>query len=141
MTCLEELLLEHHLARLPEVTAPAEFQAIVLERAGRVRIYLLSATALTPPPLTHIGPRVSRDVTDGWRYLTHVHNHPFYLDNPAGDPAGTLIPSGTVHGIGDLSVYRDQHRRLGLEQAWITNGFHSLRLAPPEFARFAVARP
>jgi hypothetical protein len=140
IACLEALLLDRQAARVPMLTRPTELQALVLRRAAmhrepaRIRVYVAASHAPWPPRFPPaVDSLVARDRRDGWTVHAHLHNHPFYLDRQAADIAGANAPS-----LSDVEVYRALRERLGLRHAWITNGFTTVEIAAPDFARLSV---
>ncbi|MGZ8469316.1 MAG: hypothetical protein ACXW61_07515 [Gemmatirosa sp.] len=142
IACLEALLLDHQAARVPMAARPTEFQALVLRRAATdtapamVRVYAAASHAPWPPKLGPIvDSLVARDRRDGWTVHAHLHNHPFYLDRAATDIAGANAPS-----LSDAQYYRALHASLGLERAWITNGFTTVEIPARDFVRLSIHR-
>lgn len=136
ISCLESLLLAEHLGAHPErPELETEFSAFILERAGALRVYFQSGRKLSTPDPKPALERIARDLVDGWRVLSLLHNHPFAFENPSGDMSGTTIPSRQ-----DADVFVYFAGELGLEQAWITNGFNTLVLKASEFAAFSGVR-
>jgi hypothetical protein len=140
IACLEALLLDHQAARFPMVTRPTELQALVLRRAAtadepaRIRVYVAASGAPWPPRFTPaVDSLVARDLRAGWTAHAHLHNHPFYLDQQSADIAGANAPS-----LSDVQVYRALRESIGLERAWITNGFTTVEIAARDFARLSV---
>ena len=109
---------------------PTEFQALVLRRAGALRVYAAGSTAPWPPRLPpHVDSLVARDLRAGWVAEAHVHNHPFYLaKRDTGDVAGA--PS-----LSDVQVWRALRDRLGLRAARVTNGFVTAEFSAVDFDR------
>jgi len=118
--CLEASLLHHHLSKKDPQT---EFQAFILTKSYKVQIYMLSGNSESPPEIKWVKPYLKAAMLSGYKMQSHVHNHYFSLNTPTGDIAGTVIPSGTVDGYGDLGFYKRLASEYGLQYAWITNGF------------------
>jgi hypothetical protein len=134
--CLETALLNEHLSRAVSPTDPVEFRAFVLgrgdagwsgepESAAELEIYFTSGHAQSPPDAAPLEALMEKRLAQGWVLLIDLHNHPFFLDNLARgqDIAGTTVPSDT-----DLSTFSYQHQRYGLRNAWVTNGFSTIRI-------------
>jgi len=135
--CLDALLLQQHLMLQSELLKPTEFTALVLRKGTEIRLYQLIGQHVSPPGIENVAPLLDADLKSGWSLTTHLHNHPFFLENlPKADVAGTIIPSGTVGGGGDLREYEKLKKAYGLSEAWITNGFHTIVLTAREFDRF-----
>ena len=139
--CLEALLLDQQAARFPMATRPTELQALVLRREAtarepaRLRVYVAASSAPWPPKLDPVMDSIAGDRRDGWRVHAHLHNHPFYLERRATDIAGANAPS-----LSDVQVYRHLQTSLGLQQAWITNGFTTAVVSARDFARLQAHR-
>lgn len=129
MNCLETLLFAEHEARFPVEDTQSEFLAVVLRRGPELRVYLLSQRGEpgVGPGLGAVEPRLRADAAAGWALDATLHNHPFMFDNPYGDISGVLVPSGDAQG-GDLASFQRLAREYGMREAWITNGFDSVRL-------------
>lgn len=131
---LEAAVLMLHQGRFGQ---ESEFEAFILKNSqGKVRVYYNGGPEMSPPSAPAVRRQVEADVSAGWRLAFHLHNHPFFFSNPAGDFAGTTIPSGGA-GFGDVSTYLKDAKALGLGGALITNGFHTLELGPKDFDRLA----
>lgn len=118
--CVEALLVEHQAARFPMASQPTEFHAVIMERneAGRrwLRVYFAGSGAPWPPKARQLFERAEADRRSGWRAVAHLHNHPFLFTRE--DIAGANAPSLT-----DVQFWRHLRGSLGLESAWVTNGF------------------
>lgn len=136
ISCVEAYLMEMHGARLNEPLFGhySEFGAYAVRmRSGQRRIYFQSypeSAMLPTSQKIHAGLR--RDVAAGGKLEFHLHNHPFSPKNPSGDIAGTPLPSGGSFNGGDFSAFRMMEAEFGLQQARITNGFHTLRIQAQE---------
>jgi hypothetical protein len=128
--CLESLLLDAHLRAHGKKGYKTEFQAAVLQHAssGKLKIYFLSGLSIGAPAIDPVLDLLSKDVADGWEMVFHLHNHPFLFNNLGGDIAGTVVPSD-----GDVGVYSKLRSAFMLQQAWITNGFDTLRVDHTQF--------
>ena len=112
-----------------------ECSAMVFQKRDRLRVYL----SIPKPPLPMGAPQVSladKHLADGtlkgWQLVSHLHNHPFYFGNKYGDIAGTTVPSGP-----DISTFASLRRAHDMQQALITNGFHTLVLTPQDIKTLA----
>ena len=130
MNCLEALLFLEHNSFSPLQMIPSEFLAYVLKKESLLRIYFTSVKKLEANG-KFFEEDVVHNIEEGWEYITHIHSHPFVIDNPAGDIAGTTIPSG-----GDLLIFRKHRNELELQKAWITNGISSIVVRSDEFDLF-----
>lgn len=131
VTCLQSILFDLQNRDFPVWEEPTETGAMVLTRGfgsvTLVRVYVLTQQGNASISFHDVLPRVRADVEAGWDLRAHFHSHPFAPDNPI-DIAGTTIPSSA-----DASTYRSLRDELDLQEAWITNGIHSLRLGAGEF--------
>jgi hypothetical protein len=122
-------------------TRPTELQALVLRHeasAGepaRLRVYVTGSSAPWPPKLDPVMDSIARDRREGWTVHAHLHNHPFYLEKRATDIAGANAPS-----LSDVQLYRHLQTALGLQQAWVTNGFTTAVFPARDFARLQAHR-
>ena len=139
ISCLEALLLTEQAKLHPLEKTQTEFQAFVLLNKSvnppQLKVYFASGTDLFAPSVLPFLPLIHSDVQNGWRVSFHVHNHPFTFDNPAGDIAGTTIPSGDRNS-GDVKVFIDLRAQVGLLEARITNGFNTVHVKSGEFELF-----
>ncbi len=130
--CVEALLVEHQAARFPMASHPTEFHAVIMERndAGRrwLRVYYAGSSAPWPPKARQLFESAELDRRSGWRALAHLHNHPFLFTRP--DIAGANAPSLT-----DVQFWRHLRESLGLESAWVTNGFATFEAPAAAFDR------
>lgn len=108
-----------------------EFQTFILNQDGLYRVYYTRADARGAWPVAKkVRALASRDLAAGWKLYAHLHNHPFFPENPHGDLAGTPVPSED-----DAQLYRELAVWGRLERAWITNGLHTLELPMSQFPR------
>ncbi|GLC25744.1 hypothetical protein [Roseisolibacter agri] len=134
--CLEALLIDAQAARFPMAARPTELQALLLHRAAtgerpaQLRVYQAASGAPWPPKLDPLMAHVARDRADGWTVRAHLHNHPFYLEKRDADVAGANAPS-----LSDVQLYRWLRTSLGLESAWVTNGFTTVEIPARDFDR------
>lgn len=129
--CLEMLLIGYQHGRLNTFTSPTEFASFVLRSSdeSRLRIYYYTVnldgigrmTPLTDPVLT--------DRQNGWEVLIGLHSHVFHPDQP--ELNGILAPS-----IPDADFHVNFHAVSGMQEAWITNGVHTVRMPASSFGDF-----
>jgi hypothetical protein len=131
--CLEALLVETQAARFAMASHPTEFHAVVMERGDgasrEVRVYFAASGAPWPPRATLLLERAATDRSEGWRAVTHLHNHPFLFAGE-GDVAGANAPSLT-----DVQFWRHLRDALGIESARVTNGFATFDVPASSFDR------
>jgi hypothetical protein len=128
--CLETSLLNAILEKYPK-SNKVEYAALILKRKFGTdfsyKAHVITWGTFHVPPSAELDKILNQDIMNGWQLYSHLHNHPFYLENHPDDIAGTTYPSS-----GDLILYEEQ-QELGLEEAWVTNGFHTLKLDSEEF--------
>lgn len=134
MNCLEALLLSQQTARLPMLQQPSEFGAFILrspldQKPERLKIYYSTQDRPGLRMNAQMMGRIERDRQAGWRVWSHLHNHNFFLS--AQDPFASPSPSKT-----DVEFARRLQHSLGLEQMWVTNGFHTLHFNRRDFSLF-----
>ena len=130
--CVENALLDH---QVKNFGASTEFLAYIFQKKvnGKLQYKLRVITQNT----VYVGGKpqfqslVDKDLSDGWQLIIHLHNHPFFLKNSSGDIAGTVVPSGP-----DINTYIALSKTLNLQEAWVTNGFNTLRLPRYQFHMF-----
>lgn len=130
--CLEKLLIGHQHGRMDTFAAPTEFASLVLRSPDedRLRIYYYTinqdgigrASPITEPAMV--------DLQAGWRLAVALHNHAFHPGQPKLN--GITAPS---EPDADFNV---NLAASGLEQAWITNGLHTVRIPASAFSQFSV---
>lgn len=109
--------------------ARREFQAFILRRPGSYRVYFTQSDAHRAWPWSpKVKVMIRANLDAGWTLFAHLHNHPFFFDNPSGDIAGTPAPSGQ-----DAALYRELAVAARLQRAWITNGLDTLEIPVAEF--------
>lgn len=139
ISCLEAMLWKWQASRFPMLTHPTEFGALILQSAGRVRIYLSSDDLVGQRFRETISQLVRHDVASGYRLVAHLHNHPFLFNRVVGDRMWTM--EGTVNDVAgalapsmtDVQFYRNLRKSLGLAEAWVTNGMESARFVARDF--------
>jgi hypothetical protein len=106
-----------------------EFQAFILRRGGRLRVYYTQSDENSAwPKSASVKALLAQDLGAGWTLFAHLHNHPFFFENPSGDFAGTVVPSEP-----DAQMYRELAAAMRLERAWIVNGFDAIDIPVTEF--------
>jgi hypothetical protein len=108
-----------------------EFQALILHSPGLFRVHYTRASKDGSWPMAKKSRELAaRDLAAGWKLYAHLHNHPFFPENPHGDLAGTPVPSDD-----DSELYRELAVWGRLERAWLTNGLNTLEVPVAEFPR------
>jgi hypothetical protein len=138
INCMEALLLEEQIKRTPLMeTNPTEFLATFLTDGERVRVYFLTNDSVGVGGIARLYEEIERDVQQGWRVESNLHNHSFFLDDLKGSsPQGVLAPSAS-----DIHALKSQADHVRLKRALITNGFHTLSIDSSEFAAFEPTPP
>ncbi len=130
-SCLETMLWTWEADRYPMLEHPTEFSAFILRGHGRVRIYASGSERMVGKMRRAISERMEADEARGFALVTHVHNHPFMFDRRVGDRMNTTeatkdqVGGGLAPSITDVNMYRRMRQGLGLQGAWVTNGFDS----------------
>lgn len=129
--CIEGSLFTRHRTRRGQ-NIETEFAAYVFEKrdaAGTyLKIYYVDSEGLSVGFPKSLDVELVANVLSGWTFLVHMHNHPFLLDNEVGDIAGTTVPSDP-----DMTTYRMMAELYGLQNAWITNGFDTIKINKNQF--------
>lgn len=128
--CLEKLLIGYQHDRVDTFAAPTEFASLVLRSpdGSRLRIYYYTinqdgigrASPITEPAMV--------DLQAGWRLAIALHNHAFHPGQPKLN--GIIAPSDPD------ADFNANLAASGLEQAWITNGLHTVRIPASAFSQF-----
>lgn len=129
--CLEMLLIGHQHGRLNTFETPSEFAAIVLRspEGNRLRVY---SYTINHDGIGRMDPVVEpalRDAREGWKVLIALHSHVFHPGQPEID--GILAPSEP-----DADFHVRFHEESGVDEAWITNGVHTVRMPASSFGLF-----
>lgn len=128
--CIEALLLERHWEKQGPLKI-SEYGASIFGKGNQINILFRSEDEPTVPQLEEELALYGKLKSDGWSFLMHIHNHPFFFENSTGDVAGTTIPSGDAGkdedgGFGDVGTFIRWNANFGLEGFRITNGFSTI---------------
>jgi hypothetical protein len=126
---LEAQLLDYQISRYPLFGHPTEFHGFILyhDSLKLVRVYFCASDQPWPPKPKIILEEVSKDLKQGWKLISHLHNH---YEPAAHHYLGILAPSMT-----DAQFYQFLSAEYGLEHALITNGFHTVDIQREEFPK------
>jgi hypothetical protein len=114
--CLEAALFALQNTRASQLTRPTEFIAHILRKDDRLKVYFGASDVMFVPKNVYGVGEVAGDVAAGWQYWVVLHNHPLQALN--GKPAlGVPAPSTS-----DVQFLKGFAQRLGLREAWVTNG-------------------
>lgn len=117
----------------------SEFGANILHgpRGELVIIFISNSKDATVPDTALRRNVLKAYLEKGFHFKIHIHNHPFAFngESDGGDIAGTPIPSGGS-SYGDVGAYRSESEMYRLENAWITNGFSTLRMEASDFSKY-----
>lgn len=106
-----------------------EFAAFVFEDSkGQQEFFMYSGDRGTVPAHPRQYQLIAERIAAGWKFKAHLHNHPFLFDQD--DVGGIPAPSTP-----DVQLLHRLHRDYGLQELWVTNGFHTLKLTPKEAQR------
>ena len=129
--CLEAAVFSLQDTRYSHLTRPTEFIAHVLRKDGRLKIYFGAGSEPFPPKSVYGTDEVAADVAAGWLYWIALHNHP--LQTRGGNSTlGVPVPSTS-----DVSLLAGLVARLGLREAWVTNGMYTGVVSAENLARFS----
>lgn len=133
ITCLDALLFAHQNRRVPQLEQPTEFLASVLRRGGEgdaeVAVVFGAGREMFPPKSVYGFDVVDRYTSDGWTWWYALHNHTLQRD---GDRLALGSPTLSTS---DVQLTRNLAADGGLENARVTNGFYTFRVAADELAR------
>lgn len=127
---LDGLLYNEHLKKLDY---RHEFLAHILKRPETEDFLIL----FTPGDIGVVNSHpdtemlLSKYIREGFDFVAHFHSHPFLLDQ---EDIGAVPVFSTV----DIRVLRDLSKRLPLREAWVTNGFHSLKIQVEDLDLFSA---
>lgn len=127
MRCFDALMLARQAERLDMITHPSEVLAFVFRSDDHQRLRVVEYT-VNQPGIGRVGPamaEVDLATAAGWRLWSAFHNHNFFFEDGAWR-GGSVAPSAP-----DAQLVQNLHAELGLEEAWISNGF-STSLVPLE---------
>ena len=73
---------------------------------------------------------IEQDLAAGWEFWTVLHNHT--VQRNKGEPAlGVPAPSTS-----DVDLLRNLAKEMGLQSAWITNGFFTIEIPARAFKHY-----
>jgi hypothetical protein len=85
-----------------------------------LKVYFGAGDTMFPPKTVYGFDEVGTAVADGWELWVVLHNHTVQENN--GQPAlGVPVPSTS-----DIDLLRNLSSDLGLQSAWVTNGFFTI---------------
>jgi hypothetical protein len=127
---LEAQLLDYQLNRYPLLSHPTEFHGFILlqDSLNLVKVYFAASDQPWPPKPQIILEAIKKDLRQGWTFKYHLHNH---YEPKSNHYFGILAPS-----ITDAQYYMFLSKEFNLEQALITNGFHTVEINRTEFQKF-----
>lgn len=127
---LEAQLLDYQLGRYPLLSHPTEFHGFILQQdsLNRIKVYFAASDQPWPPKPNVILEAVKEDLKNGWTFKSHLHNH---YEPKSNNYLGILAPS-----ISDAQYYMFLAEEYNLNQAIITNSFHTVEIQRAEFGRF-----
>jgi hypothetical protein len=129
--CLEAALFSLQDTRYSHLTRPTEFIAHVLRKDGRLKIYFGAGGEPFPPKSVYGTDEVAADVAAGWLYWIALHNHPLQTRG-SKSTLGVPVPSTS-----DVSLLAGLVARLGLREAWVTNGMYTGVVSAENLTRFS----
>lgn len=125
----ESQLLDYQISRYPLLSHPTEFHGFILfhDSLKLVKVYFAASDQPWPPKPNIILKAVKNDLQKGWTFKCHLHNH---YEPKSNHYLGILAPSMT-----DVQYYLFLTEEFNLEQAFITNGFHTVEIQKGEFPK------
>lgn len=130
-SCLEKLLQQVQDQRLDTFVEPTEFVSAVLVSRDqrRLRVYYYTANQNGIGRMTPVTDLAIQARSEGWSVRAVLHNHAFHPDQP-------LLNSALAPSLPDAQFNVNFAERVGLAEAWITNGLHTTRIPAAAFGRF-----
>lgn len=126
VSVLEAFLMTEHLSLNGR---KGEFAAMILKaNDGSQKIYFTSSSEASASFSQKNYKDLAKDLSQGYTFYGHLHNHPFNFENPHGDIAGTTIPSPW-----DRRIYKDFKITYNLKNAFVTNGFSTIAIPNSQF--------
>lgn len=134
--CLEKLLQQAQDRRIDTFRDPTEFAAFVLRSPDgkTLRIYSYTVNQDGIGRVKPLADPVTADRRAGWTVLGGLHNHNFHPGQPLLN--APLAPSGP-----DAQFNLNFAREVGMAEAWITNGLHTVRIPAAAFHLFDQSGP
>lgn len=134
INCMEALLMSYQTERMDMAKEPTEFTALFLrsDDGARLKIYWYTVNQAGIGNLSALMRHVEADLAQGWGLWASLHNHNFFLtrENISGVPAP---------GLSDVQFFRALRDGSGLREAWVTNGFDTIRIPASDFDLFRAA--
>ena len=127
---LESQILNYQMERFPMFSQPTEFHAFITEHkpSGKIRVYFGASDTEWPPHPDAILDELEKPENQHWKLILHLHNHYCKEDQ---NYVGILAPS-----LADAQYYGMLKENYQLEQALITNGFHTVVINQEDFEKF-----
>jgi hypothetical protein len=127
---LEAELLNYQLVRYPLLSHPTEFHAFILfhDSLNHVKVYFAASDQPWPPKPNVIVESIKKDLIQGWNLEYHLHNH---YEPKSNHYIGILAPS-----LADAQFFTFLSEDFDLDNALITNGFHTVEIKSNEFPKF-----
>ncbi len=129
---LEAQLLDYQINRYPLLSHPTEFHGFILlhDSLNIVRVYFAASNQPWPPKPTIILESLKNDLKMGWVFKYHLHNH---YEPKSNNYLGILAPSMT-----DAQYYLFLSEEYKLQNALITNGFHTVEIKREDFRKLKL---
>ncbi len=132
--CLDGLLFTYQHARYSQLSHPTEFIASIVRKRvdGEpvLKVYFGAGDTMFPPKGFYGFDQVEQDVAAGWEFLAVLHNHTIQQND--GAPAlGVPAPSTS-----DVDLLRSLASEMGLQSAWVTNGFFTIEIPASAFEQY-----
>jgi hypothetical protein len=126
---LESQLLDYQMCRYPLLSHPTEFHGFILihDSLNQVKVYFAASDQPWPPKPHVILEALENDLTMGWTFKYHLHNH---YEPKTNGYVGILAPS-----TNDVQFYRFLVEDYDLDYALVTNGFHTVEIQKEDFQK------
>jgi hypothetical protein len=126
----EAQVLNEQLSRYPLLGHPTEFHCFVVQNPDStlLRLYFAASDQPFPPSQGPLVEHFEPLLAEGWQLIAHLHNH---YESDSTNYLGITAPSQA-----DAHFYKGFHQSLGLREARITNGFHTVVLPAAVFGQF-----
>lgn len=130
MNYLEAEILNYQLSRYPLFSHPTEFHGFIAthDSLNLVRVFFASSDQPWPPKPGIVITELEKALDQGWKLTYHLHNH---YNDPEDDYVGVLAPS-----LPDAQYFKALRSRFDLQNALVTNGFHTVEIKASELDQF-----
>lgn len=134
LNCIESIPFREYVRMPQRYFFISEFYTLILKRENEIKII---SRFLNPKQIsTDLGIAPNKALIDelnillskNWKISHHLHNHPYFFDNPYGDFGGNLVPSKP-----DINISVEGN--FPIPEFLITNGIDSISLKKEELEK------